>query len=65
MPLGTNTILFIPKGKVPAGSTVIYGRIVAEMQQQKSETYRTQLTVGRNIIDFYVNTTTPTADLTT
>ena len=42
---GTNTILFIPKGKVLAGRTVTYGRIVDETQLQKDETHCTQLTV--------------------
>ena len=41
MPSGTSTIFFIPKGKVTAGRTVIYGRIVAEIRLQKAETHRT------------------------
>ena len=47
MPSGTNTILFIPNEQVPAGRTVTYGLIVA----QKSETHRTRLTVGGNLIN--------------
>ena len=63
MPSGTNTIFFIPKGGVPAGRTVTYGRIVAEIQPQKAETHRTRLTVGGNLINFPGYVTTPTADI--
>ena len=45
MSSGANTILFIPKGEVPAGTKVTYGRIVADIRPQKDETHRTQLTV--------------------
>ena len=62
---GTNTIFFIPKGKVPAGITVTYGRIVAEIRPQKAEIHRTRLTVGGNLINFPGDVTTPTADLIT
>ena len=65
MPSGTNTIFFIPKEKVPAGRTVTYGRIVAEIRPQKSETHQTRLTVGGNLINFHGDVTTPTADLIT
>ena len=60
MPSVINTILFIPKDKVPAGRTVIYGRIVDEIKPQNSETHRTQLTVGGNLINFPGDVTTPT-----
>ena len=63
MPSGTNTILFVPKDKVPDGRTVTYGRIVAKTRPQKTETYRTRLTVGGNLINFPDDVTTPTADL--
>ena len=65
MPSEKNTILFISKGKVPAGRTVTYGRIVAKIRSQKAETYRTRLTVGGNLMNFPGNVTTPTADLIT
>ena len=65
MPSGTNTIFFIPKDKVPAGITVTYGRIVAEIRPQKAETHRTRLTVGGNLINSPGDVTTPTADLVT
>ena len=65
MPYGTNTIFFIPKDKVPAGRTVTYGRIAAEIRPQKAETHRTRLNVGGNLINFPGVVTTPTADLIT
>ena len=65
MPYGTNTIFFIPKYKVPAVRTVTYGIIVAKIRPQKSETHRTRLTVGVNLINFPGDITTPTADLIT
>ena len=63
MPSGTNTIFFIPKGKVPAGRKVAYGIIVAEIIPQKVETHCTRLTVGGNLIQFPGDVTIPTADL--
>ena len=65
MPYGTNTIFFIPKEKVPAGRTVTYGIIVAEIRPQNTETHRTRLTVEANLINFPGDVTTPTADLIT
>ena len=65
MPYGTNTIFFIPKEKVPAGRTVTYGIIVAEIIPQKAETHRTRLTVGGNLINFPSDVTIPTADCIT
>ena len=65
MPSGTNTFFFIPNDKVPAGRTVNYGRIVAEIRPQKAETHRTRLTVGGNLIHFPGDVTTPTADILT
>ena len=61
MPSGTNTIFFIPKDKVPAGRTVTYGRIVAEIRPKKAETNRTRLTLGVDLINFLDDVTTPTA----
>ena len=65
MPSGTNTIFLIPKDKVPEVRKVTYGIIVAKIRPQKSETYRTRLTVGGNLIPFPGDGTTPTADLIT
>ena len=65
MPYGTNTNLFIPKDKVSAGITLTYGRIVAEIRPKKSDTHRTRLTVGGNLLNFPGDVTTPTSDLIT
>ena len=65
MPSGTHTIFLIPKDKVPAGRTLNYGRIVAEIRPQKAETHRTRITVGGNLINFPGDVTTPKADLIT
>ena len=62
---GTNIISFIPKDKIPAGRTVTYGIIEAEIRPQKAETHRTRLTVGGNLIRFPGDVTTPTAYLIT
>jgi hypothetical protein len=50
---------------VPADRKVTYGRIVATIRPQKSETHRVRLTVGGNLIDYPGNVSTPTADMTT
>ena len=61
----TNTILFIPTDKVPAGRKVNCGIFMAEIRPQKAETHCTRLTVGGNFINFHGYFTTPTADLIT
>ena len=65
MPPGTNTIFFIPKEKLPPGRIVTYGRIVAKIRPQEAETHRTIITVGRNLIIFPGDVTSPTEDLIT
>ena len=65
MPSETNTILLIPKGKVPAGRTVTYGRIVAKIRPQKAEPHCTRLTVEGNVINLPGDVTTPIAYLIT
>ena len=62
---GTNTILFIQKGKVLAGSTVNYEIIVDKILLLKAETHLSRLTVGVNLNNFPGDITTPTSDLTT
>ena len=64
MTSGTNTILFIPKGRVLEGRTVTYGRILSEIRPQKSETHITRITVGGNLIKLPGDVTTHTADIT-
>jgi hypothetical protein len=65
MPTGTNTCFFIPKKQVPTDCTVTYGRIVASIRPQKTETHRTRLTVGDDRLNYPGDTSTPTAKLTT
>ena len=65
MPSRTNTILFVPKDKLPAGRTVTYGINVAEIRPQNAESHRTRITVGGNLINFPGDVTTHTADLIT
>ena len=65
MSSGTNTIFFIPKDKVQERRTVTYGRNVAKIRPQKSETHLTRLTVGVNLINLPGDVTTTTADLIT
>lgn len=65
MTSGTDTIFFIPRDKVPPSRKATYGRIVVSIRPQKTETHRTRLTVGGNLIDYPDDVSTPTADLTT
>ena len=65
MPSGTDTIFFIDKKQVPHDRTVTYGRIVATIRPQKTETHRTRLTVGGDRLDYPGEVSTPTAKLTT
>ena len=65
MPSRTNTILIIPKGKVPAGIIVTYGRTIAKIIAQKDETYHTRLTVAGDLVNFPGDVTSPTEDLIT
>ena len=62
---GTDTIFFIPKGKVPKGRRVTYGRIVVDYRPQKDDPHRTRLTVGGDRIDYPWDKSTPTVGLTT
>jgi hypothetical protein len=62
---GTNTIFFIPKGKVPPGRVVTYGRFVCTERPNKPEPNRTRLTVGGDRLTYPEPVGTKTADLTT
>jgi hypothetical protein len=65
MPTGTDTIHFIKREQVPSDRKVTYGRIVATIRPQKSETHPVRLTVGGDLIDYPGDVSTPTADMTT
>ena len=58
-------MLFISNKNLTTGRTVTYGRIVAGIKPLKSETHRTQLNVGVNLVNFHGDVTTPTSDITT
>ena len=61
----TNTVMFIPKSKIPKDKKVTYGKIVCEMKPEKEEKERTRLTVEGNLLDFTGNLSAPTASVTT
>ena len=65
MPTGTNTMAFIPRHLVRKGKTVTYGNLVCDIKPNKTETHRSRLTVGGNLIAFPGDKSTATADLTT
>ena len=62
---GTNTINFRQKYAVPKNKKVTYGRLVCDIKEHKTETHRTQLTVGGNLLDFPGLLSTPTTTVTT
>ena len=62
---GTNTVMFIPKSKVPKDKKVTYGKIVCEVKPEKEEKERTILTLGKNLLYFRGNISAPTASVTT
>ena len=62
---GKNTVMFIPKSKVPKDKKVTYGKIVCEMKQEKEEKERMILTVGGNLLAFTGNPSAPTASVFT
>ena len=55
----TNTVMFIPKSKIPKDKKVTYGKIVCDMKPEKEEKERTILTVGGNLLDFTGNLSAP------
>ena len=50
---------------MPVDRTATYGRMVAKIRPQKSETHCTQLTVWEYLINFSGDVTTPTGGLIT
>ena len=62
---GKNTVMFIPKSKVPKDKKRAYGKIVCKTKAEKEENESTRLTVGRNLLDFIGNLSSPTASITT
>jgi hypothetical protein len=62
---GPNTIFCIPRQAVPKGKIVTYGRFVVDIRPNKTETHRVRLTVGGNLIQYPVDVSTRSAELTT
>ena len=62
---GTNTIYFVPYNKVPKHKTVTYPRIVCDYRPTKSDSNRTRITVGGNLIEYADEVYTATAGLMT
>jgi hypothetical protein len=62
---GTYTILFIKHSQVPKHKTVTYGCFVCDIRPHKAEKERTRLMVGGNLINYYRDVLTQTANLTT
>ena len=62
---GKNTFILILKDQVPKDKKVIYGKILCKVKPEKEEKERTRLTVGRNVLDFTGNISSPTASVTT
>jgi hypothetical protein len=62
---GSNTIFFIPRQTVLKGKIVTYGRFVADIRPNKTETHRVRLTVGSNLIQYPGDVSSRSAELTT
>ena len=65
IPVGTNTMHFIPNSALPPNRHPTYLRIVADYRPHKAEPNRIRFTVGGNRIDYPGKVSTPTADLAT
>ena len=63
--VGTGTIYFIFHKDKPNDRKETYMRAVCDVIPQKTETHITTLTVGRNIINYPGEVSTPISDLTT
>ena len=61
----TDTIYFILRRDKPKYRREKYVRAVCDIRPQKTETHRTTLNAGGNIIDYPGEFSTPTTDLTT
>jgi hypothetical protein len=62
---GTDTMFFIQKHQVPQGRKVTYPRVVCQIRPEKSETHRTRITAGGNLLDYLGDISTETASLET
>ena len=60
-----DTIELIFHKDKPKDRSATYVRAVCNIQPQKTDTHRTRLTAGGNLIDYPGEVSTPTSDLTT
>ena len=62
----TNNMFFIEKTDVPADRwmDVMYGKIVVDYRPEKTDLYRTRLTVGGDRVNYQGDCGTPTVYLT-
>jgi hypothetical protein len=63
----TETIAFMSKEMIPQNrrKDITYGRIVCNHRSEKTDPYRTRITMGGNLINYPDDCGTPTADLLT
>ena len=61
--VGTNTIDFITKDKIPKGACITYANMVCDERPLKKEQHRVRLTIGGDKLVFNSDTGSPAADL--
>ena len=54
---------FIPLSAVPKHKKVTYANMVCDHQSLKTEKYRVQLTIGGDVLDYFGDSSSPTASL--
>ena len=62
---GVDILEWIFKQDVPHGQRVTYPRYTVDILPEKSESYRTQITAGSNILEYFGDTTTHCASMET
>ena len=62
---GLDVLEWIDKHEVPPGQKVTYPRYTIDYRPEKDEPFRTRITAGGNLLDFFGNTTTHSASMET
>ena len=65
IPVGTNTMFFIPPQALPKGRKATYLWIIANLRPEKADPYRVRITVGGDRLLYNGPCSAPTAALTT
>ena len=65
MPTGINTLFFILLDKIPNNKKVTYGKLVTTIRPTKTEINQVRLAVGRDRLEYVIETTTRCTSLTT